>query len=80
MSVTKFHLRSIEVDQLIAQAVQAHTYFDGTTHYEIDNCYEDADDNGNPCFRILDPRTSEDYLIAFCDIPAEAYFMKLVRI
>ena len=80
MSVTKFHLRSIEVDQLIAQAAQAHTYFDGTTRYEIDNCYEDEDNDGNPCFRILDPRTSEDYLIAFCDIPAEAYFMKLVRI
>lgn len=65
------------LDQRINEAKQASHYFDGDNLYEIDNCYEEED---KPCFRVLDTKGSNEHVIAFCDIPSKAYFMKLVRI
>jgi hypothetical protein len=69
------------IEKRIKEAAQATHYNDGLIQYEVDNCYEDDDGEGIRCFRVVSAEGYEDtHLIAFCDIPQEAYFLKLTRI
>jgi hypothetical protein len=69
------------IEKRIKEAAQATHYNDGLIQYEIDNYYEDDDGDGIRCFRVVSASGHDDtHLIAFCDIPQEAYFLKLTRI
>jgi|GEM_PF-6036243 len=63
-----------------AEAAQAYYYHDGLIRYEIDDCVT-KNKNGIDCFQAYNIEDYDDtHLIAFCDIPQEAYFLKLTRI
>jgi hypothetical protein len=70
------------VEKRIKEAAQATHYNDGLLQYKIDDyLVDDEDENGNDCFRVISADGYDDtHLIAFCDIPQEAYFLKLTRI
>lgn len=69
------------VEKRKTEAAEASHYFDGLIRYEMENCYEEADEINEESFRVVSADGYDDtYLIAFCDIPQEAYFLKLVRI
>jgi hypothetical protein len=69
------------IEKRIEEAALAVEYFDGINYYRIDNCYEDADEFNKKSFRVIsDDGYDDTHLIAFCDIPQEAYFLKLTRI
>ena len=69
------------IEKRKAEAAQASHYFDGLIRYEMENCYEEADEINEESFRVVSADGYDDtHLIAFCDIPQEAYFLKLTRI
>jgi len=70
------------IEKRKAEAAQATHYNDGLIEYKVDDYLaDDEDENGNDCFRVVSAEGYDDtHLIAFCDIPQEAYFLKLTRI
>jgi hypothetical protein len=70
------------IEKRKAEAANAVEYFDGKNYYRVDDYFvDDEDENGNDCFRVVSADGHDDtHLIAFCDIPQEAYFLKLTRI
>ena len=69
------------VEKRKTEAAEASHYFDGLIRYEMENCYEEADEINEESFRVVSADGYDDtHLIAFCDIPQEAYFLKLTRI
>ena len=63
------------------EIAQATHYYDGLIRYEIDDYCFGKNKDGIYCFRVVSAEGHDDtHLIAFCDIPKGAYFLKLTRI